>query len=86
MAQNDNRTNLGGDIFIHGKNKTIGCVPVGDRGMEELFILMSHVLPAKIEVIISPWDFRKRQDIPEITSINWEQALYDQIQLALKAF
>jgi hypothetical protein len=86
MAQNDNRT-ISVEIFLStAKNKTIGCVPVGDRGMEELFILMSHVLPAKIEVIISPWDFRKRQDIPEITSINWEQALYDQIQLALKAF
>ncbi len=86
MAKNDNRTNPGGDIFIHGKNKTIGCVPVGDRGIEELFILMSHVLPSRIEVIISPWDFRVRQDIPVLEKVDWETQLYDQIKAALSAY
>jgi murein L,D-transpeptidase YafK len=86
MAKNENRTNLGGDIFIHGKNKTIGCVPVGDRGIEELFILISHVLPARIEVIISPWDFRKKEDIPKIEKIDWELKIYDQIKAGLSKY
>lgn len=86
MAQKDNRVNLGGDIFIHGKNKTIGCVPIGDKGIEEVFILMSHVLPSRIEVIISPVDFRKRPALPEITSVEWESALYQQIKAGLQDF
>ena len=82
-ATYENRTHLGGDIFIHGKNKTIGCIPLGDKGIEELFIIMSHALPGKIDVVISPWDFRKREDIPEISYIGWGRELYEQIQRAL---
>ena len=33
-AKADGRTNLGGDIMIHGKAVTIGCVPVGDDALE----------------------------------------------------
>jgi murein L,D-transpeptidase YafK len=29
----------GGDIFIHGRNVTIGCLPLGDPAIEELFLL-----------------------------------------------
>lgn len=83
MARNDGRTNLGGDIFIHGKNKTIGCVPIGDRGIEEVFVLISHVFPSRIEVIISPWDFRTREDLPDISSVQWEKDLYTRISRAL---
>ena len=35
----DGRTNLGGDIMIHGKAVTIGCVPVGDDAIEDIFYL-----------------------------------------------
>jgi murein L,D-transpeptidase YafK len=28
----------GGDIFIHGGCATIGCVPIGDEGIEELYL------------------------------------------------
>ncbi len=31
--------NPGGDIFIHGSEVTIGCVPIGDKGIEELFVI-----------------------------------------------
>ena len=34
-AKADGRTNLGGDIMIHGKAVTIGCVPVGDDAIED---------------------------------------------------
>ncbi|HEV7401285.1 MAG TPA: L,D-transpeptidase family protein [Chthoniobacteraceae bacterium] len=33
------REKPGGDIYIHGSNLTIGCVPLGDEKIEELFIL-----------------------------------------------
>ncbi|MBC6610691.1 hypothetical protein H8B15_07140 [Hymenobacter sp. BT507] len=29
----------GGDIFIHGSNVTVGCLPITDAGMEELYVL-----------------------------------------------
>ncbi len=58
MAKIDNRKNLGGDIMIHGSNKTIGCIPIGDNNIEELYLLVSKVGIKNIKVIISPVDFR----------------------------
>lgn len=31
--------NLGGQILIHGKAVTIGCIPIGDSAIEELYII-----------------------------------------------
>ena len=33
------RDNPGGDIFIHGNRVTIGCIPIGDKAIEELYII-----------------------------------------------
>jgi murein L,D-transpeptidase YafK len=82
----DNRTDLGGDIFIHGNRMTIGCVPVGDRGIEELFLLMANARPRKIEVILSPRDFRKNDHFPKLAHINWAIELYEQIQVVLSNY
>lgn len=35
--------NLGGDIFIHGSMVTIGCIPIGDASIEELYIMCVDV-------------------------------------------
>ena len=43
MAEKEGRTNLGGDIMIHGSNATIGCVPIGDEGIEDVFYLVAKV-------------------------------------------
>ncbi|KAA3623805.1 MAG: hypothetical protein DWQ02_23990 [Bacteroidetes bacterium] len=86
MAKNDGRTNLGGDIFIHGKNKTIGCVPLGDEAIEEVFVLISHIHPSPIEVIISPRDFRTNPTRPDIAKISWEDTLYQRVAQALTAY
>jgi len=32
----------GGDIFIHGSCVTIGCIPVNDQQIEEIYILAAH--------------------------------------------
>ncbi len=45
---------LGGDIFIHGKNVTIGCVPIGDQWIEELFYIVGKVGLKNTEVFIAP--------------------------------
>ncbi len=54
------RPNLGGDIFIHGDCVTIGCIPIEDEGIEELYIMAldtflaagavpMHIFPARMD-------------------------------------
>lgn len=37
------RTNLGGDIFLHGNCVTIGCIPIADDGIKEVYWLAVQV-------------------------------------------
>ena len=79
----ENRTNLGSDIFIHGKAVTIGCIPIGDEGIEEVFFMASKAFKNGIPLIISPWDFRKKTTYPEIEEVTWEKELYRLIEKEL---
>lgn len=79
----DGRNNLGGDIFIHGKDATIGCIPIGDTAIEELFVLASNAMNNGVKVLILPWDFRLRNDYPVLTEVDWENELYDQLNKEL---
>ncbi|MFN3301145.1 MAG: murein L,D-transpeptidase family protein [Sediminibacterium sp.] len=79
-----NQLDLGGDIFIHGKAVTIGCIPVGDKAIEEIFVLTSKAIKNEVKVIISPRDFRVNSTYPEIDEIDWENELYDLINKELK--
>jgi len=79
-AAEDGRTNLGGDIFIHGRDKTVGCIPIGDDAIEEVFLLASKKIQNKIKVVISPVDFRKKAVFPEILELDWEGELYEMIR------
>jgi murein L,D-transpeptidase YafK len=54
----DGRTDIGSDIFIHGRDVTGGCIPLGDKAIEELFIMAATAIENNIAVIISPRDFR----------------------------
>lgn len=54
----DKREKLGGDIFIHGKNLSIGCIAIGDEAVEEVFVLSARAMANKIKVIIMPYDMR----------------------------
>jgi len=79
----DDIKDIGGDIFIHGKAVTIGCIPLGDEAIEEVFILAQKAFQKEIKVIISPRDFRVKNQYPEIAHIDWEQELYDNIKSEL---
>lgn len=79
-----NYKKMGGDIFIHGKSATIGCIPIGDKAIEEVFLLTEKAMNNKIKVIISPRDFRKNSTYPKIEGIEWENELYDSIDKELK--
>ena len=87
IAENEGRTNLGGDIMIHGKSGSVGCLAMGDPASEELFVLAAETGIENIRVIISPVDFRTRSlpgDVPELPE--WTDELYDMIRSELAAF
>jgi murein L,D-transpeptidase YafK len=79
-----NVSEMGGDIFIHGKSATIGCIPIGDEAIEEVFLLTQKAINNNVKVIISPRDFRINPDYPKIEGIEWENELYDIINKELK--
>lgn len=57
--------NLGGDIFIHGDCVTIGCIPITDSGIAELYWLaveVQAVNPAPIPVHLFPFRFDTWQE------------------------
>jgi murein L,D-transpeptidase YafK len=71
-----NIADMGKDIFIHGKSATIGCIPIGDEAIEEVFVLTQKAINYKVDVIISPRDFRTNPNFPNIENIEWENELY----------
>lgn len=85
-AKQDGRTDLGGDIMIHGKSVTIGCIPVGDENIEEIFILATKTKNKHFPIIIAPHDFRTNKTFPKIEAISWENELYENISKELTNF
>lgn len=85
-GEEDGRTKLGDDIFIHGKAVTIGCIPIGDEAIEDLFTMVAQVGKGNVRVLIAPWDFRKREDLPEIKTVSWEADLYALLREEMEAF
>lgn len=69
-AREDGRTQLGGDIMIHGSTGSVGCLAMGDEGAEDLFVLAGDVGFERLRVWIVPTDFRRnpawqpREDLP----------------------
>jgi len=86
-ARAEGRGNLGGDIMIHGKAASIGCIAIGDPAIEEVFFLAHTVGLKNIQVIISPIDFRTRP-LSDVQSEKpkWLKPLYGRIQVALEDF
>ncbi|NIP27959.1 MAG: L,D-transpeptidase family protein [Phycisphaerae bacterium] len=84
QASLENRTNLGGDIMIHGSNASIGCLAMGDEAAEDLFILVAETGIEHISVILSPVDFRNKV-FPKVTYPlpEWTDILYEQIKQEL---
>ncbi|MBN1257613.1 MAG: L,D-transpeptidase family protein [Planctomycetes bacterium] len=85
-AKEDGRTNLGGDIFIHGKSVTIGCIPIGDPAIEELFTLVQKIGNENAQVIIAPYDLRTIDRIYPENTVAWLPEKYDNIRQALILF
>ena len=86
IAKKEKRTGLGGDIMIHGSNVTIGCIPIGDESIEELYMLAEKVGIANIKVILAPVDFRKMNVNIKEDKHPWLRELYDEITKEMKEF
>ena len=83
----DGRTNLGGDIMIHGKDCSIGCLAMGDEAAEDLFVLAAETGIEHVAIVLSPVDFRVRDLPTELLSLpSWSDELYDAIRKELEKF
>ena len=87
QARREGRTDLGGDIFIHGKAGSRGCPAIGDRAVEDLFVLIALLGPARSSVIIAPRDFRQRPWSPADSGQSaWVDDLNRQIEAAMQLY
>jgi murein L,D-transpeptidase YafK len=86
-AKESGRDNLGGDIMIHGGKATVGCVPIGDDAIEEVFFFAAKAGRENTSVIIAPYDMRKGR-IAELeqSPLPWYGTLCDEIAAALRSF
>jgi murein L,D-transpeptidase YafK len=85
-AHSDRRNNLGGEIFIHGSDLSIGCLAMGDRTIEELFVLAYQTGLENTQVIIAPNDLRREAPARNTERIAWLPQLYSQLRTALATF
>lgn len=83
-AARDGRTRLGGDIFIHGKDLSIGCLAIGDAAIEELFWLAGTMGREAFQVMIVPTDLRVRP-APNV-AVAWAPELYGKLKSELARF
>ncbi len=87
MARRDGRTDPGGDIYIHGRSVSIGCLAVGDEAVEELFVLAARTGLPNVRVILAPADFRADPAAAgRLREPAWVDALYAAIHAELGVF
>ena len=69
MGRADGRDRLGFDIFINDNSATIGCIPIGDAGTGEVFLMVSEVGSENVMAIVSPFVMRMKTMRIEIPGI-----------------
>jgi murein L,D-transpeptidase YafK len=85
QAEVEGRTNPGNDIFLHGKESSIGCVAIGDEAIEELFYISSLIGKENIKVIMSPYDLRVNE-LHTYSQSPWVNELYQIIKLEMSNY
>ena len=86
LAERDGRSNLGGDIMIHGGRGSTGCLAMGNPAIEELFVLAAQADFGRVRVVISPTDFRiPTARVPGIVE-PWLRDLYLEIRSELQQY
>lgn len=86
-AEHEGRKKLGGDIFLHGKAKSVGCLAVGNHAIDQLFLLARRVGLEHVQLIIAPNDLRVASPATKLRSQpRWLPELYQRIEEALSPF
>ena len=85
QASKEGRTHLGGDIMIHGKAFSVGCLAMGDEAAEELFVLAADTRLTNITVLLTPVDFRVKALPASATNLPaWSGEIYEQLKPRLR--
>ncbi len=84
-AAEDGRTEPGSEIMIHGSDRSLGCLAMGDPAAEDLFVLAALVGTEQVRLVIAPVDLRRRSFAPPEGTPSWTAQLYDEIQTALNS-
>ena len=85
-ARKEGRNNPGGDIFIHGKDVSIGCIAIGDPAIEELYTLAQRTGVKQVSVYIAPTDPRQRPLSAPPQAPAWLAARYQQLNKIFQQF
>lgn len=86
QAKKDKRSNLGGDIMLHGWWFSTGCIAVGNTAAEDIFVLAKDTGLDNTKVVITPTDFRNEtpeQALP--TKPAWVSELYSDLEEELNS-
>lgn len=83
-AAQEKRTDLGGDIMIHGSNVSVGCLAMGDEAAEELFVLAAETKQRPVRVVLAPVDLRKSKLARGLDLPPWTAELYRQVYQELE--
>lgn len=87
QANKEGRRKLGGEIFLHGKSSSVGCLAVGDKAINQLFLLVRTVGLHHVQLIIAPNDLRRSKPATSFfAQPRWLPELYQNIAKALKPF
>ncbi len=77
---------MGGDIYIHGSNVSIGCLAIGNAAISELFTLAAQIKPGRRQILIAPIDFRRQRSRVVAADAPWVQAMYQRMAVHLQMF
>ncbi len=87
QASKEGRTKLGNNIFLHGKSFSVGCLAVGDKAIDELFLLAYRVGLNHVKLVIAPNDLRQSKPATSaFAQPRWMPELYQQISQELNHF
>jgi hypothetical protein len=79
------RSEMGGDIYVHGNAVSIGCIAIGDPAIERIFTLVALADPSERRIVIAPSDLRTTQSEPAST-VPWSKDLYTLLRKELKQY
>lgn len=84
QAESDERTEPGTDIFIHGSDRSVGCLAMGDLAAEDLFTLAHDTGLERCELLITPVDYRVTKPPPSFDPPAWMTPVYERLEARIR--